>query len=139
MERHNLSALEVAKFLEAHPKVIKVSHPLLPSSPYRTLASRQNGGRHSGMIAFYLDGGREEAVKFLDRIRIVKRAASLGGTHSLACHPCSLTHAMVISVVEFQFREVRNKKNDPFSNEITFFITIEFLSVGIQSFRNSHP
>jgi len=95
MERHNLSALEVAKFLEAHPKVIKVSHPLLPSSPYRTLASRQNGGRHSGMIAFYLDGGREEAVKFLDRIRIVKRAASLGGTHSLACHPCSLTHAML--------------------------------------------
>ena len=95
MERHNLSALEVAKFLEAHPKVIKVSHPLLPSSPYRTLASRQNGGRHSGMIAFYLDGGREEAVKFLDRIRIVKRAASLGGTHSLACHPCSLTHAQL--------------------------------------------
>ena len=95
MERHNLSALEVAKFLEAHPKVIKVSHPLLPSSPYRTLASRQNGGRHSGMIAFYLDGGREEAVKFLDRIRIVKRAASLGGTHSLACHPCSITHAQL--------------------------------------------
>ena len=95
MERHNLSALEVAKFLEAHPKVIKVSHPLLPSSPYQTLASRQNGGRHSGMIAFYLDGGREEAVKFLDRIRIVKRAASLGGTHSLACHPTSLTHSQL--------------------------------------------
>ena len=95
MERHNLSALEVAKFLEAHPKVIKVSHPLLPSSPYRPLASRQNRGRHSGMIAFYLDGGREEAVKFLDRIRIVKRAASLGGTHSLACHPTSLTHCQL--------------------------------------------
>ena len=100
MERHNSSALEVAKFLEAHPKVIKVSHPLLPSSPYQTLASRQNGGRHSGMIAFYLDGGREEAVKFLDRIRIVQRAASLGGTHSLACHPCSLTHVMVIKGVK---------------------------------------
>ena len=120
MERHNLSALEVAKFLEAHPKVIKVSHPLLPSSPYRTLASRQNGGRHSGMIAFYLDGGREEAVKFLDRIRIVKRAASLGGTHSLACHPCSLTHAMVISVVEFQFRWYATRAMIPFQMNLHF-------------------
>ena len=95
MERHHSSSLEVAKFLETHPKIIRVSHPLLESSLYRPLASTQHGGRHSGMIAFYLKGGKEEAVKFLDLIRIVKRAASLGGTHSLACHPCSLTHTML--------------------------------------------
>lgn len=95
MERHNVSALELAKFLEAHPKVIKVSHPLLESSPYRGLALKQHAGRHSGMIAFYLDGGRQEAVNFLDQIRIIKRAASLGGTHSLACAPALLTHSQL--------------------------------------------
>lgn len=95
MERHHRNGLEVAKFLSGHPKVIKVSHPLLESSAYRDLALKQHQGRHSGMIAFYLDGGRAEAVKFLDHIRIVKRAASLGGTHSLACHPASLTHSQL--------------------------------------------
>ena len=78
MERHNLSSLQVAKFLSAHPKVIKVNHPLLEASPYRPLALDQHEGRHSGMMAFYLSGGRIEAVKFLDEIKIVKRAASLG-------------------------------------------------------------
>ena len=95
MERHNLSSLQVAKFLSAHPKVIKVNHPLLESSPYRPLALAQHKGRHSGMMAFYLRGEKEEAVKFLDEIRIVNRAASLGGTHSLACHPCSITHVQL--------------------------------------------
>ena len=37
-------------------------------------------------------GGREEAIAFLGKTKIIKRAASLGGTHSLACHPRSLTH-----------------------------------------------
>ena len=92
MERHHLSALEVANFLEAHPKIITVNHPLLKSSLYRSLALTQHGGRHSGMLAFYLKGGRSEAVTFLDKTKIIKRAASLGGTHSLASHPRSLTH-----------------------------------------------
>ena len=47
---------------------------------------------YSGMLAFYLKGGRSEAVTFLDKTKIIKRAASLGGTHSLASHPRSLTH-----------------------------------------------
>ena len=95
MERHNLSSLQVAKFLSAHPKVIKVNHPLLESSPHRPLALDQHKGRHSGMMAFYLQGEKEKAVKFLNEIRIVNRAASLGGTHSLACHPCSITHVQL--------------------------------------------
>ena len=92
MERHHLSSIEVANFLEAHPKIITVNHPLLKSSLYRSLALTQHGGRHSGMLAFYLKGGRSEAVTFLDKTKIIKRAASLGGTHSLASHPRSLTH-----------------------------------------------
>ena len=83
MERHHLSALEVANFLEAHPKIITVNHPLLKSSPYQSLALTQHGGRHSGMIAFCVKGGQAEAVAFLDKTKIIKRAASLGGTHSL--------------------------------------------------------
>ena len=56
MERHHLSSMEVANFLEAHPKVIKVNHPLLKSSPYQHLALSQNNGRHSGMVAFCVKG-----------------------------------------------------------------------------------
>ena len=82
MERHNLSSMEVAKFLSAHPKVIKVNHPLLQSSPHRPLALDQHEGRHSGMMAFYISGGKEEAVKFLNEIKIIKRAASLGNLTS---------------------------------------------------------
>jgi cystathionine beta-lyase/cystathionine gamma-synthase len=83
MERHYLSGLEVAKFLEAHPRIIKVNHPLLNSSLYRPLTLVQQKGRHSGMLAFYIKGGKEAAVKFLDEIKIIKRAASLGGTHAM--------------------------------------------------------
>ena len=47
------------------------------------------------MISFDINGGEKEAFKFLDSLKLVKLAVSLGGTESLACHPYSMTHADV--------------------------------------------
>jgi methionine-gamma-lyase len=47
------------------------------------------------MISFDIKGGEKEAFKFLDNLKLVKLAVSLGGTESLACHPYSMTHADV--------------------------------------------
>lgn len=95
MERQCQSAFDVAKFLWPHPCIYGVSHPLLDSSPFYPLAMTQHGGKHSGMLAFQVRGGEEEAIQVLEELKLVKRAASLGGCHSLACHPCSLTHVML--------------------------------------------
>ena len=68
MERHCASGLKVARWLEAHPKVRRVLYPGLPSHPQHALAQRQMRG-FGGMIAVELEGGLEEAKRFLERCR----------------------------------------------------------------------
>lgn len=92
MKQHHETGLKVAHFLSNHREVENVLHPLLGSHPDQALAMTQNSGLHSGMVAFKIKGGKEEAAKFLDHLTIISKAASLGGGHSLACHPTSLTH-----------------------------------------------
>ena len=95
MKHHHETGLKVAHFLSNNKNVVNVYHPLLGSHPDQALAMTQNAGLHSGMIAFNIKGGKQEASKFLDSIRIISKAASLGGTHSLACHPTSITHVFL--------------------------------------------
>ena len=95
MQRHHETGLKVARFLSNHKDVLNTFHPLLGSHPDQALAMTQNSGLHSGMIAFRIKGGKPEASRFLDSIRIISKAASLGGTHSLACHPTSITHVFL--------------------------------------------
>ncbi|KAK9722463.1 Cys/Met metabolism PLP-dependent enzyme [Popillia japonica] len=92
MERHMSNSLAVAKFLETHPKVLKVIHPGLESHPYHELTKRQTSG-HSGMMSMYIDGGRKEAENFLTAIKLFIMAESLGGYESLAEIPSIMTHA----------------------------------------------
>ena len=92
MKRHHESGLKIAHFLQNHKNVVEVMHPLLGCHPDQSLAMTQNSGLHSGMIAFKIKGGKKEASAFLDNLKIFSKAASLGGGHSLACHPTSLTH-----------------------------------------------
>jgi len=93
MERHMTSGKIVAEFLSTHPKVKSVTHPLLLSHPQQELTFLQHKGRHSGMVAFELETV-EAGKKFLSNLKVVKNAASLGSSHSLACQPARLTHAM---------------------------------------------
>ena len=93
MEKHMKSSLAVAEFLLQQPQVLSVIHPLLPGHPQYQLVQDQHGGRHSGMVTFSLASG-QEAASLLSNLSLVKCAASLGSSHSLACQPARLTHAM---------------------------------------------
>jgi cystathionine gamma-lyase len=94
MKEHFRNALEVAKFLESHPRVKRVIYPWLPSHPQHQLAVRQMSGM-SGMVSFEIKGGLEDARRFLEKVRIFTLAESLGGVESLIEHPGIMTHASV--------------------------------------------
>ena len=104
MEKHMKSSLVVAEFLLQQPQVLTVIHPLLPGHPQYQLVQDQHCGRHSGMITFSLASG-QEAASLLSCLNMVKCAASLGSSHSLACQPARLTHAMCSDKVSTQQRQ----------------------------------
>lgn len=83
MKQHNYNGHEVAKYLEKHPKVIKVLHPGLSSHPQHEIFKKQTSG-HSGVFSFYLNGGLNEAKTFLKSLKVFTLAESLGGYESLA-------------------------------------------------------
>jgi methionine-gamma-lyase len=91
MERHCHNAMDVAGYLEAHPKVEKVNYVGLVSHPDFALAAKQMN--HPGpMLSFELKGGLDEGKKFIDRLQMCVRAVSLGTVDTLISHPASMTH-----------------------------------------------
>lgn len=94
MEAHSRSALEVARWLEAHPAVERVHYPGLPSHPQHALAVRQQraGG---GIVSFEVKGGRAEAWRVVDATRMISITANLGDTRSTITHPASTTHGRI--------------------------------------------
>jgi len=95
MERHSANALQIAAWLEQHPKIARVIYPGLPSHPQHELARRQMGGRFGGMIGAVVRGDLAEVTRFLTRCRVFTLAESLGGVESLIEHPAIMTHASV--------------------------------------------
>jgi cystathionine gamma-lyase len=94
MREHERNALRIAEYLEKHPRVKKVHYPGLESHPQHALARRQATG-YGGMLSFEIDGGLEEARRFLENLEIFALAESLGGVESLIEHPALMTHASV--------------------------------------------
>lgn len=94
MRQHQANAMNVARFLEKHPKVEKVIYPGLPSHPQHALAKEQMHG-FGGMITFYIKGGLSGARAFLENVNVFSLAESLGGVESLVEHPAIMTHASV--------------------------------------------
>lgn len=82
MEHHNRAGLEVARMLEAHPKVEKVWYPALASHPDHKVAMEQMKGFGS-VITFLLRGGDAETRKFIDSLELFLITPSLGGSESL--------------------------------------------------------
>ncbi|MGL6107687.1 methionine gamma-lyase [Romboutsia sp.] len=92
MERHCKNALEVAKFLESHKNVEKISYPGLESFPQYELAKKQM--RFPGaMISFEVKGGVEAGKKLLNSLKLCTLAVSLGDCETLIQHPASMTHS----------------------------------------------
>lgn len=98
MEKAALGAKFVADYLKNHPKVEKVYYlgfiPETGSEREKEIYKRQYASS-GAMIAFDIKGGEKEAFKFLDSLKLIKLAVSLGGTESLAEHPQTMTHADV--------------------------------------------
>ncbi|HEY7660481.1 MAG TPA: aminotransferase class I/II-fold pyridoxal phosphate-dependent enzyme [Actinomycetota bacterium] len=92
MERHTSSARTLASWLEGHPKVERVHYPELASHPQHAVAARLLPRGTGGMAAFEVTGGVEAGQRFCDALEIGWVAASLGGVHTLVCHPASSTH-----------------------------------------------
>ena len=86
IERHNANALAVARWLESQPQVSRVFYPGLESHPDHAIASRQMKG-FGGMVCFEIGSGQPGAYAFFDKVKLVKRAASLGGTETLCSLP----------------------------------------------------
>jgi cystathionine gamma-lyase len=93
MERHCSNALEIARFLESHPRVERVHYPGLESHPQHALAKRQMQGRYGGIVTAVLRGTLEDSKKMLERCKLFSLAESLGGVESLIEHPALMTHA----------------------------------------------
>jgi cystathionine beta-lyase/cystathionine gamma-synthase len=89
--RHNESALAVASALEGHPALVAVHYPGLASHPDHAIAVRQMRG-FGGMLCLDLTGGQSAAFRAFDRLRLVQRAASLGGVESLCSLPILTSH-----------------------------------------------
>ncbi|HKE95079.1 MAG TPA: aminotransferase class I/II-fold pyridoxal phosphate-dependent enzyme, partial [Povalibacter sp.] len=95
MRQTSESSLEIARWLEKHPRVSRVLYPGLVSHPQHDLAKRQMKNGFSGIVTFFVKGGLAEARHFLERLQIFTIAESLGGVESLVDHPGLMTHASI--------------------------------------------
>jgi len=96
MEKQAQNAEHVADYLKNHPKIEKVSflgHLTEDSQYYKTFKDQYNSS--GAMISFYIKGNEEQAFQFLNSLKLIKLAVSLGSTESLAQHPASMTHIAV--------------------------------------------
>lgn len=92
MDRHCSSAQMIAEELEKHPAIESVSYPGLKSFPQYGIAQRQME-KPGGMIAFELKGGISNGIRFMNELKMIKRAVSLGDADTLIQHPASMTHS----------------------------------------------
>ena len=94
LEAQSANALELATWLEAHPKVARVYYPGLPSHPQYELAQRQqkSGG---AIVAFEVKGERSEAWRVVDSCRLLSITANLGDTQTTLTHPATTTHGRI--------------------------------------------
>jgi cystathionine gamma-synthase len=86
----SLGAMQIAARLEHHPKIERVLYPGLRAFPGHAVASRQMLGGFGGMLSLQVRGGAAEALGFIGKLRVWKRATSLGGVESLIEHRASV-------------------------------------------------
>ncbi|MGD8375574.1 MAG: PLP-dependent aspartate aminotransferase family protein [Acidobacteriota bacterium] len=94
MDAQCANALEIARFLEGHPKVSRVMYPGLESFPQHELSKRQATG-FGAILWFEVDGGVQAGKKLMDSVRLCTLAENLGSVETLITHPVTMTHADV--------------------------------------------
>ena len=96
MERHSQNALQVARFLNEHPKVSWVNYPGLPSHPsYETAKKYFKHGLFGAMLGFGVKGGLEAGKTVIENVEIFSHLANIGDAKSLIIHPATTTHSQL--------------------------------------------
>lgn len=91
MQHHSANALDLAWYLQQHPKITRVHYPGLPQHPQHQLARAQQSA-FGGVLSFEVKGGKEAAWKIIDSTSLLSITANLGDTKSTITHPATTTH-----------------------------------------------
>ena len=95
LDRHAENTKKVVEFLSKHPKVEKVNHPSLVNHPDHALYQKYFPHGGASIFTFNIKGGREEAWKFIDNLKIFSLLANVADVKSLVIHPASTTHSQL--------------------------------------------
>jgi methionine-gamma-lyase len=102
IERQASNAMELARFLLAHPAVNKVNYPGLTSHETHAIASKQMNN-YGGMLSFELKGGLEMVRKCIDKLKLATIAPTLGDVNTLIMHPYTMSHRNVPEIVREKY------------------------------------
>ena len=92
MKRHSESALKVANYLKSNPNAENVNYPLCPENENYDLAKRYFDKGASSIVTFEVKGGKEKAVKFIEKLKLFIHATNIGDARSIITYPCLTTH-----------------------------------------------
>ncbi len=97
LDRHIENTKKVIDYLSHHPKVRSVSHPSLPDHPDHALYERYFPNGVGSIFTFEIDGGKDEAFRFIDNLELFSLLANVADVKSLVIHPASTTHSQLTS------------------------------------------
>ena len=92
VERHCENSIDLANWLDNHPKVESVNYLGLSSNPYKQLADKYLERGYGSVLTFTLKGGYDAAVKCIDNLKLASNLANVGDAKTLVIHPASTTH-----------------------------------------------
>ena len=86
------NALQIAEWLEKHPKVIKVNYPGLTSSPYHEQAKKYLRNGFGGVLSFEIKGDKKSTSEFINALKLISHLANVGDAKTLIIQPSATTH-----------------------------------------------
>lgn len=113
------NALELAGWLEKHPKVESVNYPGLKGNPHHTLAKKYLRHGFGGVLSFRLKGDATETAKVIGQLELISHLANVGDAKTLVIHPASTTHA--------QLTEAEQARSGVFPNLLRLSVGIEHI------------
>ena len=94
VDAQSANALELARWLESHPRIERVNYPFLESHPQHALAKKQQSAG-GAVVSFVVKGGREAAWRMIDATKLVSITANFGDVKTTICHPATTTHGRI--------------------------------------------
>ncbi len=128
LERHIENTEKVLDFLSNHPKVEKINHPAINNHPQHDLYKKYFPSGGGSIFTFDVKGGKEEAWKFIDNLKIFSLLANVADVKSLVIHPASTTHS--------QLSETELNEQDIHPNTIRLSIGTEHIDDIIADLEN---